>query len=55
MTGNYIPSNLPVDPSRDPNALAFPPQAWSPTAWGGAANEEAVIPWALYFAALRHD
>ncbi len=53
MTGNYVPSNLPLDPNRDPNALAFPPQAWPPTAWGSSATEEAGVPWSRYFAALR--
>ena len=51
MSANYIPSNLPVDPSRDPNAVAFP-QAW-PAALGQAAAEEPGIPWGRYVAALR--
>jgi len=51
MSANYIPSNLPVDPSRDANAVAFP-QAW-PAALGQAAAEEPGIPWGRYVAALR--
>jgi polysaccharide biosynthesis transport protein len=51
MSANYIPSNLPVDPSRDMNAVGFP-QAW-PAALGQAAAEEPGIPWGRYVAALR--
>jgi len=51
MSANYIPSNLPVDPSRDANAVGFP-QAW-PAAFGQAAAEEPGIPWGRYVAALR--
>ena len=51
MSANYIPSNLPVDPSRDANAVGFP-QAW-PAALGQAAAEEPGIPWGRYTAALR--
>ncbi|HEY9450305.1 MAG TPA: polysaccharide biosynthesis tyrosine autokinase [Gemmatimonadaceae bacterium] len=51
MSANYVPSNLPVDPSRDANAVAFP-QAW-PAALGQAAPEEPGIPWGRYLAALR--
>ena len=51
MSANYIPSNLPVDPSRDVNAVGFP-QAW-PAALGQATAEEPGIPWGRYVAALR--
>lgn len=51
MSANYIPSNLPADPSRDPNAVAFP-HAW-PAALGPAAAEEPGIPWGRYISALR--
>lgn len=51
MTGNYIPSNLPVE-RQDPNFPAFPAQGWPP-AWGAANVEEAGIPWGRYFSALR--
>jgi capsular exopolysaccharide synthesis family protein len=51
MSANYIPSNLPVDPSRDVNAVGFP-QAWPP-ALGQAVAEEPGIPWGRYVAALR--
>jgi succinoglycan biosynthesis transport protein ExoP len=51
MSVNYFPSNLPTPQGRDPNAVAFP-QTW-PMTWGAAATEEAGIPWARYFAALR--
>jgi polysaccharide biosynthesis transport protein len=51
MSANYIPSNLPVDPSRNANAVGFP-QAW-PAALGQAAAEEPGIPWGRYTAALR--
>jgi capsular exopolysaccharide synthesis family protein len=51
MSANYIPSNLPVDPSRDMNAVGFP-QAW-PAALGQATAEEPGIPWGRYLAALR--
>lgn len=51
MSANYIPSNLPVDPSRDINAVGFP-QAW-PAALGQAAVEEPGIPWGRYLSALR--
>ncbi|HET7620688.1 MAG TPA: polysaccharide biosynthesis tyrosine autokinase [Gemmatimonadaceae bacterium] len=51
MSANYIPSNLPVDPSRDMNAVGFP-QAW-PAALGQATAEEPGIPWGRYVAALR--
>jgi capsular exopolysaccharide synthesis family protein len=51
MSANYIPSNLPVDPSRDMNAVGFP-QAW-PAALGQATAEEPGIPWGRYIAALR--
>lgn len=52
MTANFVPSNLPAEPNRDPSALAFPPQMW-PAAWGGASTQEAGIPWSRYFAAMR--
>jgi capsular exopolysaccharide synthesis family protein len=51
MSANYIPSNLPVEPGRDQNGVAFP-QAW-PAAWGAANAEEPGIPWGRYLAALR--
>ncbi|MGH7647663.1 MAG: GumC family protein [Gemmatimonadaceae bacterium] len=51
MTGNYNPSNLPVE-RQDPNFPAFPAQGWPP-AWGASNVEEAGIPWGRYFAALR--
>lgn len=51
MSANYIPSNLPADPSRDMNAVGFP-QAW-PASFGQAAVEEPGIPWGRYFSALR--
>lgn len=53
MSVNYLPSNLPGEPARDPGALALP-QAWSSPVWGGGQDaEEAGIPWGRYFAALR--
>ncbi|HEX6535563.1 MAG TPA: polysaccharide biosynthesis tyrosine autokinase [Gemmatimonadaceae bacterium] len=52
MSANYIPSNLPVEPGRDPNALAYPPQAW-PAMWGQQTAEEPGVPWGRYLAALR--
>lgn len=51
MSANYIPTNLPAEPTRDPNALAFP-QAW-PAAWAAPTQEESGIPWGRYIAALR--
>ena len=51
MSANYIPSNLPVEPSRDTNAVGFP-QAW-PASLGPAVAEEPGIPWGRYIAALR--
>jgi capsular exopolysaccharide synthesis family protein len=52
MSVNYIPSNLPVEPGRDADALGFP-QAWPAAAWAQPAAEESGVPWARYFAALR--
>jgi capsular exopolysaccharide synthesis family protein len=51
MSANYIPSNLPVGPSQDMNAVGFP-QSW-PAGFGQAAAEEPGIPWGRYVAALR--
>ncbi len=52
MTGNYIPSNLPVERGPDPNFPAFMPQGGWPQ-WGSQNGDEPGVPWARYFAALR--
>ena len=52
MTGNYIPSNLPVERGPDPNFPAFMPQAGWPQ-WGSQNGDEPGVPWSRYFAALR--
>ena len=52
MTGNYIPSNLPVERGPDPNFPAFAPQGAWPQ-WGGGNGDEPGMNWGRYFSALR--
>ncbi len=51
MASHFVPSNLPVEPNRDPSALGAP-QAYPPT-WGAPPTEEPGIPWTRYLSALR--
>ena len=52
MTGNYIPSNLPVERGPDPSVPGFPPQGGWPQ-WGSGGGEEPGINWGRYLSALR--
>lgn len=51
MSANYVPSNLPVEPWREPTSVSTPP-GW-PVMAGTGAEEERGIPWSRYLSALR--
>jgi len=51
MTAPQFPSNLPVEPNRDPTAVAYA-QNYQPS-WAQQSTEEPGISWSRYFSALK--